>query len=118
MAKEEKRLSARSVTVLQLISEGHTYDQILALQPDMTYLDIFDAAQEALEVVEAMPGIHQEKMAQIRRACPRAYEPWTDEEDAALARDVRSGLGHDEIAAKMQRQPSAIRSRMKKRNLV
>lgn len=106
------------MTVLQLISEGHTYDQILALQPDLAHLDIFDAAREALEVVDAMSGILQEKMAQIRRTCPRAYELWTDEEDAALAQFIRSGLGPEEIAkasAPAERNPQPHE---KKRNLV
>ncbi|MBN1139680.1 MAG: hypothetical protein JXM73_24115 [Anaerolineae bacterium] len=44
-----KELSARSVTILKLIAQGHTYDQILALHPELTYPDIFEAAREALE---------------------------------------------------------------------
>ncbi|MBN1139286.1 MAG: hypothetical protein JXM73_22105 [Anaerolineae bacterium] len=42
-------LSPRSVTVLKLIARGHTYDQILALHPELTYPDIFEAARKALE---------------------------------------------------------------------
>ena len=91
MTKEPKKLSSESATVLKLIAEGRTYEQILALHPDLTYLDIFDAAREALEITEKEPSAHEERLATIRQAHPRAYEKWTDEEDARLARLVQSG---------------------------
>jgi DNA-binding NarL/FixJ family response regulator len=118
MAKREKELGPRSVAVLKLIAEGHTYEQILSLHPDLTYLNIFDAAREALEVTGAVRSAHEERIAEIRKAHPRAYEPWTDEEDATLAQLVRSGQSIEEIATKLQRQPSAVRGRMRKRSLV
>ncbi len=42
------RLSPKSRTVLARIAEGRTYEQILSLHPELTYRDIFAAAQEAL----------------------------------------------------------------------
>jgi hypothetical protein len=57
------------------------------------------------------------RLAQIRQAYPRAYEKWSHEEDTRLAELARSGKSVKEIAAKLQRQPSAIRSRMAKLNL-
>ena len=117
MAKKPKTLSAQSATVLKLIAEGHSYEQILALQPDLTYRSIFDAAHEALEVAGTTRVDYQERMDKIRRDHPRAYEPWTDEEDASLVRLAQAGRTVDEIAAQLQRQPGAIRSRMQKRNL-
>jgi uncharacterized protein (DUF433 family) len=54
MARKPKTLSAQSVTVLKLIAKGRSYEQILVLQPDLTYRDIFDAAREALEVTEVL----------------------------------------------------------------
>jgi DNA-binding NarL/FixJ family response regulator len=117
MARKPKTLSAQSVTVLKLIAKGRSYEQILVLQPDLTYRDIFDAAREALEVTEVLSD-YQERMAEIRRDHPRAYEPWTHEEDATLVRLAQVGRTVDEIAAQLQRQPSAIRGRMQKRNLI
>ena len=117
MANKRKTLSAQSVTVLKLIAEGRSYEQILVLQPDLTYRDIFDAAREALEMTGVMFSDYQERMAEIRRDHPRAYEPWTNEEDATLMRLAQAGRTVDEIAAQLQRQPSAIRGRMQKRNL-
>jgi DNA-binding NarL/FixJ family response regulator len=118
MVKEHKTLSAQSVTVLKLIAEGRSYEQILTLQPDLTYRDIFDAAREALEATGEVLSDYQERMAEIRRDHPRAYEPWTHEEDATLVRLAQVGRTVDEIAAQLQRQPSAIRGRMQKRNLI
>ena len=48
MIEETSGLSAKSAAVLELIAQGHGYDQILAARPDCTYLDIFRAAREAL----------------------------------------------------------------------
>jgi DNA-binding NarL/FixJ family response regulator len=117
MARKSKTLSTQSAAVLKLIAEGHSYEQILALQPDLTYRSIFDAAREALEVTGAMRSDYQERMSKIRRDHPRAYEPWTDEEDASLVRLAQAGRTVDEIATQLQRQPGAIRSRMQKKNL-
>lgn len=85
MTKERKKLSSKSVAVLKLIAEGRTYEQVLALYPELTYLDIFNAAREALEVTGEIPSAYEERLAKIRKVYPRAYEKWTDEEDAKLA---------------------------------
>lgn len=55
IVREHKGLRARSVNVLRLIAKGHTYEQILALHPELTYPDIFDAAREALEAAGESP---------------------------------------------------------------
>jgi len=47
-AQARLSLSPASVNVLRLIAEGRTYEQILALRPELTYPDIFSAAREAL----------------------------------------------------------------------
>jgi hypothetical protein len=51
---------------------------------------------------------------EIRRMPPRAYEKWSESEEAWLLQLARSGLSVPQIAALLQRQRSAIRSRMKK----
>ena len=117
MTQGSEKLSSTSVAVLELISEGRTYEQVLALNPELTYLDIFRAAREALEVAGEVPSAYEERLARIREVYPRAYERWTDEEDAKLAQLVQSGRSVEEIAGQLQRQPSAIRSRVLKRNL-
>jgi hypothetical protein len=114
MTQEHSKLSAKSVIVLTMIAEGHTYQQIIDQHPDLTYPDIFRAAQEALDATETVPDSYQQRVARIQMTYARAYEKWTENEDTTLVQLARSGLGVDEIARQMQRQPSAIHSRMQK----
>lgn len=51
MSEERGELSSKSAAILGLIARGHSYEQILVAHPDYTYLDIFGAAQEALDLV-------------------------------------------------------------------
>ena len=48
-------LSETARTILGLIAEGRSYDQILQQRPELTYFDIFAAAREALELAETAP---------------------------------------------------------------
>ncbi len=54
------------------------------------------------------------RIAEIKQKNPRAYEPWTAEEDAQLAQELAEKKPLAEIAAAHQRQPSAIRSRIER----
>lgn len=112
MVPGRKSLSANATLVLQLIARGYTYEQILVLEPMLTYLDIFDAAREALELQMETSNDYADRVLAIRKDHPRAYEQWSDEEDTQLTHLVRAGKSVDEIAAIHQRQPSAIRNRM------
>lgn len=114
MARENQTLSAKAIIVLEQIAEGRTYDQILARHPDLTYLDIFAAARETLTLAAEERADYAERLARIKRKYPRAYDRWTDEEDARLRDGVQRGTAVSEIAKQLQRQPSAIRSRMAK----
>lgn len=107
--RQDLELSDRALAVLKMIAAGHTYEQVLAKHPDLTYLDIFAAASEALGACreDAEPAMHRAK-----RVHPRAYERWTSEEEAELRALHASGRTVAEIAGELQRQPSAIRSRM------
>ena len=51
-------------------------------------------------------------MAFIRRVHPRAYQNWTAEEEAELKALTARGRTIRELAAALQRQPGAIRSRL------
>jgi len=108
-----RRLSEKSVKVLRLIAEGHSYSQIVDGHPEVSYRDIFNAAEEALRLNET-PSEYEEHMAAIKRKHPRAYERWTQDEDTRLATLYAQGTPIDELAAHFQRQPSAIRSRLEK----
>lgn len=55
------------------------------------------------------------RVEKVRRRYPRAYEPWSAEEDERLW--AARGQSVPEIARAFQRQPGAIRSRLKKLGL-
>jgi hypothetical protein len=48
----ENALSPKTVAILRLIADGQSYTQIVDGHVDITYLDIFSAAGEALELGE------------------------------------------------------------------
>lgn len=123
-------LTAQSRNILQAIAKGRSYEQILVADPDLTYRDIFSAAAEALAILDCADQEqpvasesksaknYEERMAEIHEKHPRAYEPWLKEEDADLRRFFHAGMTPRGIAKKLQRQPGAIRSRLRKLDLL
>lgn len=111
MPRSARSLSATAVTVLTMIGDRHSYEQILAAHPTLTYRDIFDAAREALAVAGDGDG-HDDRLVAIRAVHPRAYEPWTRDEDERLRAMVAGGETAAAMSVALQRQPGAIRSRM------
>ena len=113
-------LTEKSRAILQAIAKGHTYEQILVQDLAWTYHDIFNAAAEALKMETTAPseGDYEERMTEIKQDHPRAYEKWSPEEDEQLRRLFHSNTSNSKISEILQRQPSAIRSRLVKLNLV
>ena len=70
---------------------------------------------EELEQDRKVPYI--EKIAKIREQYPRAYEPWSAEEDEQLQLRYSQQASIKVLAAEFQRQPGAIQSRLKKLGL-
>lgn len=126
---EQLQLSAKSLQVLKLIAEGHSYSQIVESHPDLTYHDVFFAAEEAVWLNERLasaetqigipstPASDANAMAKAKLMHPRAYAPWSESEDAELRSLHDAGKSTSEIAVQFQRQPSAIRSRLTKLGL-
>lgn len=54
----------------------------------------------------------------IRRQYPRAYENWTDDEDTRLKVEHGKGLSIKLLSEMFQRQPGAIRSRLRKLDIM
>jgi hypothetical protein len=129
MTVPHANLSARSLAVLEMISAGSSYEQILAAYPDFTYLDIFRAAEEALTMalaapappappkwsLPARPASHN--VVGKRERYPRAYESWSDVEDGELLTFLRAGATVAQIAGRLQRNRGAVRARIMKLNL-
>ncbi|MBN2560509.1 MAG: hypothetical protein JXQ75_06230 [Phycisphaerae bacterium] len=127
MKRDRTRLTPRSREILTQIARGHSYDQILSVHPGLTYRNIFRAAHEALKLLgpdtEAAEGvarpvhIQNERLLEIRAKHPRAYEPWSAEEDAKLRIMLMAGQNPKTIAAELQRQVSAVTRRIAKLGL-
>jgi hypothetical protein len=127
---EPFQLSDKSLEVLKLISEGHSYSQIVDSSPGITYHDVFFAAEEALWLNEKLiemsglggsPRVEHNQLSAMHRSKaehPRAYAPWSESEDSELRSLFSAGISTAEISAKLQRQPSAIRSRLAKLGLI
>ncbi len=123
MSDPTRSLSSNSVIVLEMIAAGCSYEQIISAHPSLTYLDIFRAAEEALDVSAASVTISSQPkktytLEEKRERHPRAYEPWTDDEDRSLEGLVRPGATVAQIAGQLGRNRGAIRSRLVKLGLV
>ena len=118
MNNSQHRLGTKSRTILEMIAGGHSYEQILHFNERLTYLDIFNAADEALKLDARESSDSREKLSEVRKSHPRAYEKWTPEEDSQLTEMFNSGTETHRIAGELRRQPSAIRSRLMKLGLL
>lgn len=102
--------------ILRMLSEGRTQEEVLRLRPELTKEDLAAAAAAALEAMEGAKErrgeSRQERVARLRQTHPRAYEPWTDEEDARLLRRHDEGARIAELAREMGRPPAAVRARL------
>ena len=56
--------------------------------------------------------IGTDRLAEVRQEYPRAYEPWTTEEEQQLEQFYNAGLSVAEIAERLGRQLGAIQSRL------
>ena len=108
----QPKVSTKSMEILRLIAKGRSYAQIVDSGPDITYIDVFSAASEALQALEAESESHSDRLQETKKRHPRAYERWSDAELEELATVFLAGQTFEEIADHLGRQPSAIRSRL------
>lgn len=62
-------------------------------------------------------SVKADSLERIRKDHKRAYEPWSKDEETRLSILYKQGATIQELAQKLQRQPSGIRSRLKKLGL-
>ena len=67
--------------------------------------------------LDAEPELGSAYVQQVRLSHPRAYEPWSSSEEQQLMHLFESGLSIDNIAAALERRPSAIRTRLNRLGL-
>jgi ATP-dependent DNA helicase RecQ len=98
-------------------------DEILAVvREDAAEVTAPDAAAPTEPVAPAAPTAPErnfsEHQIEVRKTHPRAWERWSDDEDAHVTKLAQDGSGVDEIAAELGRQPHAVRMRMEKLGLI
>ena len=60
------------------------------------------------------PKDYHERIREIKKGSPKAYEPWTLDEEQKLIALYKNGAKIKEISEQLQRQTGAIRARLKK----
>ncbi len=108
-------MSDSTRTVLTLLAAGKTCHDILSSNHGLTDADIQRAALLALDAL-ASPRIEtrNERIQRLREKHPRAYEPWTDEEDGRLVQLWDEGHTVAQISGETGRLPNAVRARLDK----
>ena len=108
-----------SRAILYLLYEGRTFDEIFQLHPHLTVLDVSRAAGEGLRALEEEAEVRvetrAERIARVRQTHPRAFEPWTETEDARLVTRWKSReVTLAALARAMERPSGAVRMRLEK----
>lgn len=113
---EVEPLIDKAEIVVRMIEEGCDYTELIAAYTDISREDLFHAVRFALRMKtgKPLPGMYAQRLAAIKAEFPRAYEKWTFDEDCQLRSMHANGVPVDEIAEVLQRQVSAIRSRLVK----
>lgn len=105
------KLGEKSVSIMRMLASGLTAEAIQASDPAIKIADIALAAREALILNKAAQS-YKEKLDKIVERHPRAYDIWTREEEQRIIELYRNGKTLREIAAVVQRQPSAVKNRL------
>ena len=95
-----------------MVFEEHLPDFISAFQEACGYLACQQFGQRGGH------GLSAQRLREVRGAHPRAYETWTEDEDARLRAEFAKGTNREELTVLFQRQPSAIKSRLRKLGLL
>ncbi len=121
--------------ILEMISRGLSYYQILLSDSRLTLSDIMVTAKIAKEIIAEMVSpdktINVEgtiqitahagritNLSELRKAHPRAFEPWTRDEERQLVEMFHAGRDQSEIARALKRKRGAITARLKKLELM
>jgi len=67
-----------------------------------------------LPITKSNDQISDIRILELRKTSPRAYEPWSSDEDSLLNQVFKENNDINDLSTLFQRQPGAIRSRIKK----
>lgn len=87
----------------------HNYRLIYSVEPDRVLI---------LAIVHTKRDLSKRSREAKRVASPRAYQRWSEDEDTLLEAGFLQGLTIQELAARLGRQPGAVRSRLQKLGLM
>ncbi|MFQ5498516.1 MAG: DUF433 domain-containing protein [Candidatus Zixiibacteriota bacterium] len=130
-----RRTGAKVTDVLDLIAKGHSHSQILDKYTDLSMGDILNSAAFARDLI--LRHVSSDNVIRIdgeirltassgrlvditeqRKTHPRAYEPWTQDEENRIASLYKNGETFVRIGDKLQRKPGAVRSRLLKLGMI
>ena len=108
--------------ILNLLSRGSTYKQVIAIYPQITMADIMSTAQLAKEVIECIlvdgSNICLESeirlntkvlhITQISSKHPRSYERWHARKDLSLTELIRKGHRINQLADFLNGNPMRL----------
>jgi len=103
-----ERLSAKNLNDLKVISTKSN---------PIIFFSI-GAKIHKIPISKSKKNIIDKKIRAARKKHPRAYEPYTSEEDSLLCQAYEEIKDISELAELFQRQPSALFSRLKKKGLM
>jgi len=121
--------------ILNMISKGLSYYQILLVCPKLNLSDIMVTAKLAEELIETFVDVEgiitlEGKIAvvanggsivnitEMRKEHPRAFTKWTTSEEEQLADLFQRGKSFNEIALELGRKRGAIKLRLEKLGLI
>lgn len=125
----------RITDVLEAIENGHSCEQILKQYPKLTGADFQCVAKIARQLIkdyvtseDTIELYHEIKvtasgqrvvnLSKIREEFPRAFQPWTKDEEERLVDMFTNGVKLEEIARAHGRQLGAVRMRLKRLGLI
>lgn len=68
--------------------------------------------------IKASRESHNERMAKVKEKYPRAWDPWSEQEDLVLIKEFKERTDFDLMCATHERAPGGINARLKKFDLI
>jgi hypothetical protein len=110
-AIKKNRLGQRTLIITETISGGESECQRFIEVPEKAVGRVYRIFSKVAKDLDRSLKVFD--LEEIRKTSPRAFTPWTAEEDQQLIEDSKHGLSIPELAVKLQRKPGGIKARLK-----
>ena len=115
--EENTKLTKNLSTIMRSLT--NRYQRYLTeISSEMKKTSVNEIQKEQTTPLDKKVISWEERLKEIKKSYPRAYESWNEEEERELEQLFKSGLKPSEISKKLKRQPSAIRSRLRRLGLL